>query len=160
MNRLKVLEALQAVKDPEIPVISIVDMGIITEVTVNENEEEVVVKMTPTFVGCPAINFMQQQAKVVLENLGFKKVSVVVDFEKKWNSNLVTERGRKQLQEFRLSPPLKHNGEELQQLLENVECPNCGSTHTALKSPFGSTLCRALHFCLECKQGFEQFKPL
>lgn len=155
-----VLEALQEVKDPEIPFISVVDMGIITGVIVEEHSNSVVVKMTPTFVGCPAIKHMQQQIKKTVENLGFNQVEVIVDFEKQWNSNLITDRGRKQLEQFRLSPPPRHDGEVTVQLLEKAKCPHCGSTNTVLDAPFGATLCRALHFCHDCKQAFEQFKPL
>jgi ring-1,2-phenylacetyl-CoA epoxidase subunit PaaD len=116
--------------------------------------------MTPTFVGCPAINYMQQQVKQTVESLGYDKVEVIVDFDKRWNSNLITERGRKQLEAFRLSPPPLHHGEITNELLEKAKCPNCGSTNTSLSAPFGPTLCRALHYCFDCKQGFEQFKPV
>jgi ring-1,2-phenylacetyl-CoA epoxidase subunit PaaD len=155
-----ILDALYDVKDPEIPVISVVDMGIITDVKVDEDANAAQVKMTPTFVGCPAINYMQQQIKKTVEELGYDKVEVIVDFDKRWSSNLISEKGRKQLEEFRLSPPPKHEGNITNELLEKAKCPNCGSTHTTLNSPFGPTLCRALHFCIDCKQGFEQFKPL
>ncbi len=155
-----IYEALQAVKDPEIPVISVVDMGIITGVEVDEKNNSAVVKMTPTFVGCPAINFMRDNVKKTVEQLGFDKVEVMVDFEKRWSSNLITETGRKQLEQFRLSPPPKHDGDVTSDLLEHAKCPHCGSTNTTMNSPFGPTLCRALHFCFDCKQGFEQFKPV
>jgi len=135
-------------------------MGIITGVEVDEANDSAIVKMTPTFVGCPAINYMQQQIKKIVEELGFNNVDVIVDFEKRWSSNLITETGRKQLEAFRLSPPPKHNGDVTNELLEHAKCPNCGSTNTTMNSPFGPTLCRALHFCFDCKQGFEQFKPV
>jgi ring-1,2-phenylacetyl-CoA epoxidase subunit PaaD len=156
----KVYGALKSVKDPEIPVISVVDMGIITGVEVDEKNNSVIVKMTPTFVGCPAIKHMQHEVQKTVEQLGFDKVEVIVDFEKRWSSNLITEVGRKQLEDFRLSPPPKHDGNITNELLAHAKCPHCGSINTTMNSPFGATLCRALHFCFDCKQGFEQFKPL
>lgn len=160
MNKEEILEALHEVKDPEIPVISVVDLGVITAVNVDALSQKVVVQMTPTFVGCPAIKYMQQQIKERVESLGFQEVEVTVDFTKRWSSNLVSERGRQQLESFRLSPPPLHEGEVTLDLLKQAACPHCGSKNTTLNSPFGPTLCRALHFCLDCKQGFEQFKPL
>lgn len=155
-----IYDALQAVKDPEIPVISVVDMGIITGVEVDEEQHIATIKMTPTFVGCPAIKHMQNDVQKTVEAMGYKKVVVIVDFEKRWSSNLISERGRKQLEDFRLSPPPIFEGEVTNELLEKAKCPHCKSTNTSLNSPFGATLCRAIHFCYDCKQGFEQFKPL
>ena len=151
--------ALQAVKDPEIPVISVVDMGIITGVAIPE-PNHAVVTMTPTFVGCPAINYMQLQVRKVVVALGFTKVEVNIDFSTPWSSNRITETGLQQLKDFKLSPPRKHNGDISVADLSLAECPHCGSTNTSLNTPFGPTLCRALHFCYDCNQAFEQFKPV
>jgi ring-1,2-phenylacetyl-CoA epoxidase subunit PaaD len=152
-------QALQEVKDPEIPVISVVDMGIITAVDIPE-PTHAIVTMTPTFVGCPAINYMQAQVRKAVQALGFEKVEVNIDFSTPWSSNRITETGLQQLRDFKLSPPRKHNGEVSMEDLTMAECPHCGSTNTSLNTPFGPTLCRALHFCYDCKQAFEQFKPL
>lgn len=152
-------DALQTVKDPEIPVISVVDLGIITGIEVLP-AGAAKVTMTPTFVGCPAIAFMQANVKKAVEEAGFNPVEVVVDFSTPWNTDMVTERGLQQLTEFGLSAPRRHCGNLLAQDLEHAECPNCKSTDTELKSPFGPTLCRAIFYCNNCGEGFEQFKPV
>ena len=148
--------ALEAVKDPEIPVISVVDLGIICEVKI-ENDTAYIT-MTPTFVGCPAIDYMRNQIKKAVEEIGFEKVEVKVDINRKWSTNDISEKGKKLLAEFRLSPPPHLEGEvELTDL--QAACPHCGSKDTSMNSPFGSTLCRAMYHCKHCGLAFEQFKP-
>ena len=152
----EILAALESVKDPEIPVLSVVDLGIVKDISADENQTRITI--TPTFVGCPAIDFMRNQIKKAAEDAGYKNVEVIIDREHKWSTNDISERGKKLLQEFRISPPAKIKDEvELNDL--QVSCPNCGSSNTTLNSLFGSTLCRALHYCFDCKQGFEAFKP-
>ncbi|MEM6524988.1 MAG: 1,2-phenylacetyl-CoA epoxidase subunit PaaD [Bacteroidota bacterium] len=153
-----VKEWLDEVKDPEIPVLSLIDLGVITQIDVDESN--VKVAMTPTFVGCPAIDYMKNDIIEVLQKHGVKEVEVDVNFEQSWNSNKITEKGRQALKEFGLAPPPKHNLIVDLDILENVKCPNCGSTNTELKSPFGPTACRSIHHCFDCKETFEQFKPL
>lgn len=151
--------ALETVKDPEIPVISVVDMGIITNVEVID--DKAIVTMTPTFVGCPAIDLMKKQIHDAVINAGYTNVQVNVDFETRWNSDMMSEDARTKLEKFGLAPPVMLNDEELsEEVLNRVRCPHCGSTDTTLRSTFGSTLCRAIRFCFSCKQGFEQFKPV
>jgi ring-1,2-phenylacetyl-CoA epoxidase subunit PaaD len=151
--------ALETVNDPEIPVISVVDMGIITNVEVIN--DKAIVTMTPTFVGCPAIDVMKKQIHEAVTNTGYKNVQVNVDFETRWNSDMMSEDARTKLEKFGLAPPVMLNDEELsEEVLNRVRCPHCHSTDTTLRSTFGSTLCRAIRFCFNCKQGFEQFKPV
>lgn len=156
-TKYDVLHALEAVKDPEIPVISVVDLGIITNVEVQEQVARVT--MTPTFVGCPAIDYMRQQIKKKVEELGFEKVEVIVDREHKWSTNDISEKGKELLKNFKLAPPVKFSQDAKLEDLMKAPCPHCGSTNTSLNSPFGSTLCRAIHVCNDCKLTFEQFKP-
>ena len=156
LTKQAILDALHEVKDPEIPVISVVDLGVITDIEANENHARVT--MTPTFVGCPAIDFMREQIKKKVQELGFEKVEVLVDREYKWSTNDISEKGKQLLKEFRLAPPPKISGEvELNDL--QAACPHCGSKNTTLNTPFGSTLCRAIYYCNDCKLTFEQFKP-
>lgn len=150
---------LEVVKDPEIPTLSMVDMGIITKIEVR-GEDEVYVEMTPTFSGCPAIKMMENMVADRLKEAGISSPQVVTTFDKPWDSNKITERGLMCLKKHGLAPPPKHNGEITQELLEHVPCPFCGSTNTDTKSPFGPTLCRSLHYCNNCLQAFEQFKPV
>jgi len=159
MTKEDVLEALQAVKDPEIPTISVVDMGIVTNVSVDG--DAIAVTMTPTFVGCPAIDVMRSDIEEVCKGLGFARVSVQVTFDKPWSSNCINARGRQGLLKHGLAPPAEHSGSlgpELEEL-DHIPCPVCGSSDTKLVSPFGPTLCRSIHKCNSCKETFEAFKP-
>jgi ring-1,2-phenylacetyl-CoA epoxidase subunit PaaD len=153
------IEALRDVKDPEIPAISVVDLGIITGVEFKD-EDEVVVAMTPTFVGCPAIHLMQQQIKERIQQLGFAKVDVVIDRSVAWTSDRITEKGREALRSFKLVPPPVNAGNLSVETLSETKCPHCGSANTSLQNLFGPTLCRAIHYCYDCRQGFEQMKPV
>ena len=154
---------LENVKDPEIPVISVIDMGMITAVQLqtNSNFQTAVITMTPTFVGCPAIDVIKKSIHEEVMKLGFNAVEVKVDFETQWTSNRMTAEAKIKLEKFGLAPPVELKDEELTEAqLNNVRCPHCHSTDTTLRSAFGSTLCRAIRFCFNCKQGFEQFKPI
>lgn len=159
-----VWQALENVKDPEIPVVSVVDMGIITSVQIQHpipDKNNAIVTMTPTFVGCPAIGVMKQQIEQELVKMSFDAVEVIVDFETHWSSDRMKPEAKLKLEKFGLAPPVDLKDEELsEEMLNKVRCPHCGSTDTTLRSAFGSTLCRAIRFCFSCKQGFEQFKPL
>lgn len=160
MTRDAVLSALHAVRDPEIPTISVVDMGIITDVEV-DNDALVRVTMTPTFVGCPAIDVMRADVEAAVRALGVEHVEVAVTFDVPWTTNRLTDRGRAALLEHGLAPPEQFDTLTLElEVLNNVACPYCGSRRTTLKSPFGPTLCRSLHYCNECRQAFEGFKPV
>ena|SRR6218665_1138823 len=149
---------LEGVKDPEIPVLSVLDMGMITAVF--SDEEKAVVRFTPTFIGCPAIKVIQQNIELHLKENGIENVVVEVDYETTWTSERMTEIGREKLKNFGIAPPSHFSGELSEAYLNKVKCPHCGSADTTLNSPFGSTLCRAIRFCFSCKQGFEQFKPI
>ena len=152
--------ALEYVKDPEIPVISVVDLGIITAVEINESGF-VKVFMTPTFTACPAINMMKDDIKKRVEKMeGVKNAEVIVDFSIQWNSNKISEKGKQLLKDFGLAPPKKHIGEINLDMVADAKCPFCNSSNTIMRSPFGGTLCRSSHYCNDCKQAFEQFKPL
>jgi ring-1,2-phenylacetyl-CoA epoxidase subunit PaaD len=151
--------ALEVVKDPEIPTLSMVDMGIITKVEV-KGESNVYVEMTPTFTGCPAIKMMENMVAERLKEIGIETIEVKTTFDTPWNSNKLTERGLMCLKKHGLAPPPKHEGEITMELLEHSVCPHCGSKNTDMKTPFGPTLCRSMHYCNDCLQAFEQFKPV
>lgn len=159
LSEQEIWTALEAVKDPEIPTLSMVDMGIITKIEV-KGEGHVFVEMTPTFTGCPAIKMMENMVADRLREVGIQTVEVVTTFDKPWDSNKLTARGLMCLKKHGLAPPVKHDGEITAELIEHVACPFCGSTNTDLKSPFGPTLCRSLHYCNNCLQAFESFKPV
>ncbi|GIV36078.1 MAG: phenylacetate-CoA oxygenase subunit PaaJ [Cyclobacteriaceae bacterium] len=159
LTQKQILAWLEEVKDPEIPVLSLVDLGIINTVEVNDNQ--VKIEITPTFVGCPALEVMRQDIKDTLLKHGARSVEVEVNYKQPWTSDRLSERGREALRQFGLAPPPKGKVlvEDLE-VLENVPCPRCGSTRTGLKNPFGPTLCRSIHYCMDCREAFEQFKPV
>lgn len=159
ISEKEIWEALDDVKDPEIPKISVVDMGIITGVNVTENDF-VNIKMTPTFAGCPALNVMKSDIEKRISVLPVSGVNVEVSYDVQWNSNMITERGRELLKDSHFALPSHHNGFVSIEMLTNVECPFCRSKNTKLQSTFGPTQCRAIHYCNNCFQAFEQFKPV
>jgi ring-1,2-phenylacetyl-CoA epoxidase subunit PaaD len=154
----EIWEILDEVKDPEIPVVSVVELGLIRSVGVER--DRVVVKMSPTFVGCPALQVMQAEIKESLERAGIQEVEVKMTFSPPWSSEWITSAGREKLRQFGLAPPPRHAGDIELALLEEVACPYCESEDTRLTNSFGPTLCRAIYFCNACRQPFEQFKPV
>lgn len=158
MTEQKVYQALEEVHDPEIPVLSVLDLGMITGVEVLP--EHVLIRMIPTFAGCPAVKFIQREIRETLESRLSVPVIVEIDRKIQWNSNRLTAAAKEKLRHFMIAPPEKFEGEWRPEMLTDIECPHCGSHETYLRSPFGSTLCRALHYCKECGHVFEQFKPL
>lgn len=155
----KIKEWLDVVKDPEIPVLSLNDLGVITRIELAENGH-VKVNMTPTFAGCPAMDVMKSDVEEVLRNKGIVHFDVELSFETQWNSNMISERGRKALKDFGLAPPPKHDLIVDIDIIAHAKCPYCDSENTEMKTPFGPALCRSMHYCDNCKQAFEQFKPL
>jgi ring-1,2-phenylacetyl-CoA epoxidase subunit PaaD len=148
---------LEEVKDPEIPVLSLVDLGVITSVSIAA--DEVKIEMTPTFVGCPALDVMQREITDSLKANGIPQVSISVNFHKPWSSDKISEKGKRALKEFGLAPPLPALIQDID-FLEHVPCPRCNGTNTELRNTFGSTLCRSIHYCYTCREAFEQFKPV
>ena len=159
ISEKEVMSWLEQVKDPEIPVISLLDLGVITEVAI-EDSEKVRVEMTPTFSGCPAMDYMKNDVERVLTENGIEDYEVNVSYETQWRSNNISDEGKAALQKFGLAPPPKIDLIVDLDILEHTPCPFCNSKDTELKSPFGPTLCRALHYCHSCHQAFEQFKPV
>jgi ring-1,2-phenylacetyl-CoA epoxidase subunit PaaD len=158
-SEAEIWEALKDVKDPEIPTISLVDLGVITGVSIGD-DGTAHVSMTPTFTGCPAIDYMKADVRARLLELGFERVDVDVNYDVQWNSNRITDAGRLALRDHGLAEPPRYEGVLELEVLNSVCCPNCNSARTTLRSPFGPTLCRAIYYCNNCHQAFEGFKPL
>jgi ring-1,2-phenylacetyl-CoA epoxidase subunit PaaD len=152
-------QALEAVKDPEIPVVSVVEMGIVRDVQI-EQAGAVAVKMTPTFAGCPAMHVMKAEVEACVRGLGAAEVRVETILFPPWSSDWLSAETRAKLEGFGLAPPPRHGGRVEIVLLEPVACPYCRSYNTTVKNTFGATLCRAIYYCNSCQQPFEQFKPL
>lgn len=150
---------LYEIMDPEIPTLSIVDLGIVTGIEIKK-ENNIKVQLTPTFSGCPALKIMEQMVRDKLVEKGITQPEVVTNFDIQWNSNMISDAGLKALKKHGLAPPPKHEGYIELDVLSDTPCPLCNSRNTSLKSPFGPTLCRSLHYCNNCKNAFEGFKPL
>jgi ring-1,2-phenylacetyl-CoA epoxidase subunit PaaD len=156
----QVWEALAEIPDPEIPVISLVDLGVVRDVDVAD--ERVYVAFTPTFLGCPALEVMRDAIAARISALGAEpEVEVVSDDS--WSTDRITPEGREKLREHGFAPPAPREAgaPQLVQLQSNgFRCPYCGSRDTALENIFGPTPCRSLRYCRSCRQPFEQFKTI
>ncbi len=152
--------ALAEIPDPEIPTISIVDLGVVRNVAVKKGT--VYVEFTPTFLGCPALEVMRDQMAERIRELGAEpEIEVVLDDS--WSTDRITPEGREKLRSSGFAPPTPREagGPQLVQLQSGVfECPYCGSTDTSLENIFGPTPCRSLRYCQSCRQPFEQFKTI
>lgn len=159
--------ALAQIADPEIPSISLVDLGVIGSVTFEPSSaggERLSVELLPTFVGCPAIEVMRQQIGERLAELHLvDEVVVDLGYAVPWTSDRITPAGREALRASGFAPPRQigsvFSGDALT-VLPIVTCPYCASRNTTLENPFGPTLCRAIYHCADCRQPFEAFKPV
>ncbi|HEV8513477.1 MAG TPA: 1,2-phenylacetyl-CoA epoxidase subunit PaaD [Cyclobacteriaceae bacterium] len=158
MTTKQIYQWLEEVKDPEISVLSLVDLGVITVVEVSDNK--VKIEMTPTFVGCPALDYMKMEVVTLLKNKGVEIVNVEVNYKRAWSSDLISEKGRVALKKYGFAPPPSARVFADLEVLENAVCPRCSGTNTEMKNPFGPTLCRSIYYCHDCKEAFEQFKPV
>jgi ring-1,2-phenylacetyl-CoA epoxidase subunit PaaD len=156
----RVWEALAEIPDPEIPVISVVDLGVVRDVAVEK--DRVRVEFTPTFLGCPALEVMRDQMAESIRALGAEPdIQVILDDS--WSTDRITPAGRKKLHASGFAPPTPRAAGEptLVQLQGTAfKCPYCGSTDTRLENIFGPTPCRSLRYCTSCRQPFEQFKTI
>ncbi|MCK0130529.1 phenylacetate-CoA oxygenase subunit PaaJ [Flavobacteriaceae bacterium F08102] len=151
---------LAKVSDPEIPVLSIMDMGVVRSAIIDENNY-VTVQITPTYSGCPAMDVIGDDIKSALAAAGYS-ATVELVLSPAWTTDWITKEGRKALKKYGIAPPLTAEADK-DVLLHGkrlVPCPQCKSTHTVLVSQFGSTACKALFKCLDCKEPFDYFKCL
>jgi len=156
----QVWDALREIEDPEIPVISIVDLGVVRDVQVENGT--VHVGLTPTFLGCPALEVMRSQMAAKITELGAEP-DVQVIRDDAWSSDRITPEGREKLRAAGFAPPAPRaaGARTLVELRSAVfRCPYCGSTDTKLENVFGPTPCRSLRYCASCRQPFEQFKTI
>jgi ring-1,2-phenylacetyl-CoA epoxidase subunit PaaD len=156
----QVWQALEAIPDPEIPVVSLVDLGVIRSVDVENGH--VRIEFTPTFLGCPALEVMKRAMEEKVAELGVEpEVEVISDDS--WSTDRITPAGREKLRAAGFAPPAPREASapKLFQLQASVfRCPYCGSTKTRLENIFGPTPCRSLRYCEDCRQPFEQFKTI
>ncbi|MCB0430619.1 MAG: phenylacetate-CoA oxygenase subunit PaaJ [Flavobacteriales bacterium] len=151
-------QVLSELPDPEIPVISIVELGMVRDVQVNEND--VVVTITPTYSGCPATQMIRDDIESKLKEMGVQSPIIRTVISPAWTTDWITDEARKKLMDYGISPP-PYATEDKGALLgkpKHVICPHCKSEHTHLKSQFGSTPCKALYVCDDCREPFDYFK--
>ena len=155
----RVWEALRRVPDPEIPVINVVEMGIVRGVELDG--DRVTITMTPTFSGCPALHLIREQLEAAARDLGFAYVEVRTVLAPPWSTDWITPEAKEKLRQYGIAPPLPAQEVGLIQLeLAPVRCPRCGSPNTSTKNTFGPTLCKSIHVCNDCREPFESFKTV
>lgn len=156
----RILELLDYVKDPEIPAINVLELGVVRQVEL-EADGKAIITITPTYTGCPAMDVMAADIKKELLEAGVPAVEVKMSLSPAWTTDWITETGKRKLKEYGIAPPEKTadiralKGEQ-----PVVACPQCGSTNTVMHSAFGSTACKALWKCNDCLEPFDQFKCL
>lgn len=159
--RERILAILREVPDPEVPALSVVDLGIIRDVEGDDARPTVVV--TPTYSGCPAMRVIEEDIVAALRAAGFAGASVRTVYFPAWTTDWITAEGRARLRDYGIAPPSPVRADALVPLTRRsapVECPFCGSNRTSLRSDFGSTACKATLYCDACMQPFEQFKAI
>ncbi len=160
-NKDEIWDLLSEVNDPEIPVLSIIDLGILREVRVDKGK--VTVRITPTYSGCPAMKTIEQEIEKTLKVNGIQNFYVKKDFSETWTTDWISDKAKKKLKDYGIAPPGKTEKEE--DFLKNITgssriipCPYCDSTNTELQSEFGSTACKSQYYCHDCAEPFEHFK--
>ena len=155
----KIWSILETVTDPEIPVLTIIDLGIVRDIKINDGEIQVII--TPTYTGCPAMDMIAASIRMELATLGFKKIKITHSISPAWTTDWMSEEGKRKLKEYGIAPPNPRQqvcNDKLFAAAEAVQCPHCDSHHTHRISEFGSTACKALYQCDDCKEPFDYFK--
>jgi ring-1,2-phenylacetyl-CoA epoxidase subunit PaaD len=155
----EVWEALAEIPDPEIPVVSLVELGVVKGIEIEDST--VRIDFTPTFMGCPALDTMRLAMEAKVAELG-ARAAVNVRLDDSWSTDDITPVGREKLREAGFAPPAPRTAGKLElvQLQRGFRCPYCGSTNTQLENLFGPTPCRSIRYCEDCRQPFEQFKTI
>ena len=158
ISESRIWTLLEEVKDPEVPVLSVIDMGIIR--SVKTEADQIRITITPTYSGCPAMDIISMDIRLKLIEKGYRNVIIQQSLSPAWTTDWMSENGKQKLKAFGIAPP-----NPVQQFCtsemfreESVECPRCHSVHTERISEFGSTACKALYRCLDCREAFDYFK--
>lgn len=152
----KIFKLISTIPDPEIPVISIADLGILR--SVEEDGDKIIIKITPTYSGCPAMNVIENEIKQTLKNNGIENSEVKIVYSPVWTTDWINEEAKEKLRQYGISPPGKRNPKNLLSGDRETACPRCGSKDVKLVSQFGSTACKALYKCNSCLEPFDLFK--
>lgn len=161
LTRDHALALLGEVMDPEVPVLSVVELGIVRAVEVED--DRVIVTLTPTYSGCPAMRAIEQDIEQALLAHGAARVEVRISYSPAWTTDWIPAGAREKLRAYGIAPPGPADHDALVTIGHRraaVRCPYCGAMSTELRSEFGSTACKAIHVCRSCRQPFEEFKPV
>ncbi len=153
MDTTQLFELLGSVVDPEIPVLTLQDLGVLRDISVENGR--IIVTITPTYTGCPAMDAMRADIETALAEAGYEHVTVQQSLSPAWTTDWMSESGREKLRAYGIAPPAKTT---CGQTSGTIECPQCGSTDINLISEFGSTACKALYQCKDCREPFDYFK--
>jgi len=157
INKDLILQILEQVPDPEIPVLTIQDLGIIRDIKIQDETIEVII--TPTYSGCPAMDMIEVNIKAALQQEGYNQIKVTTILAPAWTTDWLSEEGKQKLKAYGIAPPIGTVSKaELLGEEANIECPQCSSTNTKMISQFGSTACKSLFKCLDCLEPFDYFK--
>jgi len=154
--RQRAWDVAAEVVDPEIPVLTIADLGVLRDIAINDGRIEVTI--TPTYSGCPAMNMIALELELALERAGFRDSKIRTVLSPAWTTDWMSEEGRRKLREYGIAPPQASSSRRALFGVEQVACPQCGSGNTELLSEFGSTSCKALWRCKSCREPFDYFK--
>lgn len=156
----QVWKALAQIPDPEIPVINVVEMGIVRGVEIEGNKATIT--MTPTFSGCPALHLIREQLAQTVRLLGFDPVEVKTVLSPAWSTDWISPEAKERLRQYGIAPPKPKGAQDFLIELEAtpIPCPRCGSLNTSIKNTFGPTLCKAIYVCNNCQEPFESFKTV
>lgn len=155
----RIWKILETVSDPEIPVLTVLDLGIVRDVRLDaDGQPEIII--TPTYSGCPAMNMIAVNIRAVLQEAGYDPVRVTTVLSPAWTTDWLSEAGRRKLKAYGIAPPQGGAVDKSALFAEarDIECPQCGSTHTEMVAQFGSTACKSLYRCLDCLEPFDYFK--
>jgi len=155
-----IIDLLETVKDPEVPVLSIIDLGVLRNVEIIA--EEVIITITPTYSGCPAMVMIEQQIDECLKANNYPNYSIKTVLSPAWTTDWMTESGKKKLEIYGIAPPVKETQDKSQLFQEpkKIKCPRCKNEDTKMLSQFGSTACKSLYQCNNCHEPFDYFKCL
>lgn len=155
-TKAEIFELLTAIADPEIPVVTIREMGMLRDVHVTDKGVEVII--TPTYTGCPAMGIIEADIKALLETNGIAPVTVSMVYDPAWTTDWMTEEAKEKMRRYGIAPPGHTSCGNIVAAEKEIACPRCGSGHTEVISRFGATACKALYKCNDCKEPFEYFK--
>lgn len=151
-------QLLEEVKDPEVPILSVTDLGIVRSVRTGNDKIDIII--TPTYSGCPAMDVIAMDIRLKLIEKGYRNVSIQHQLSPAWTTDWMSEEGKQKLKAYGIAPPNPKQQFCKEEMFrqEAVQCPRCNSYHTGLISQFGSTACKAMYRCLDCKEAFDYFK--